>query len=149
MIDDASYSLLRWAHATTIATIWHTFCRLSHCVETPFWLWGTTFFFILTCHRNLYCRVVACRNVNIYIVASPACINLFLILPCAVCRLREVFMKTDNHIGGKYFAKLIKERSPAGIQQCNTSIVHTYCTSYTLHRLYSVHMHSTLFSIGL
>jgi len=29
--------------------------------------------------------------------------------PIGESRLREVFMKTDNHIGGKYFAKLIKE----------------------------------------
>jgi len=29
--------------------------------------------------------------------------------PIGESRLREVFMKTDNHVGGKYFAKLIKE----------------------------------------
>jgi len=29
--------------------------------------------------------------------------------PIGESRLREVFMKTDNYIGGKYFAKLIKE----------------------------------------
>lgn len=29
--------------------------------------------------------------------------------PVGESRLREVFMKTDNHIGGRYFAKVIKE----------------------------------------
>jgi len=29
--------------------------------------------------------------------------------PVGESRLREVFMKTDNHVGGRYFAKLIKE----------------------------------------
>jgi len=29
--------------------------------------------------------------------------------PVGESRLREVFMKTDNHVGGRYFAKIIKE----------------------------------------
>ena len=29
--------------------------------------------------------------------------------PVGESRLREVFMKTDNHVGGRYFATLIKE----------------------------------------
>ncbi len=29
--------------------------------------------------------------------------------PIGESRLREVFMKTDNHIGGRFFGKLIKE----------------------------------------
>ena len=29
--------------------------------------------------------------------------------PVGESRLREVFMKTDNYVGGRYFAKIIKE----------------------------------------
>jgi AMP deaminase len=29
--------------------------------------------------------------------------------PVGESRLREVFMKTNNHVGGRYFGKLIKE----------------------------------------
>ena len=99
--DDASYSLLRWAHATTIATIWHTFCRLSHCVETPFWLWGTTFFFILTCHRNLYslsrCRFSQCLNLSqAQLVLIYFLSYLVLCAGCGRCLWRRITISGEN-----------------------------------------------------
>ena len=33
----------------------------------------------------------------------------YLFLPLGESRLREIFLKTDNHINGRYFAELMKE----------------------------------------